>query len=283
MTSWLTFNGGVRFTYFSGVLTERATSPRAGAAVQLPGLHWIVRGFYGRYYQPPPLSTISGPLLDLALNQGFGFLPLHGERDEQKEAGLAIPVKGWALDFTHYHTNARNFFDHDVLGNSNIFLPLTIEAARLRGWEATVQSPALRGRMRIHLAYARQWAQGEGAVTGGLTDFSPPPNGMYYLDHDQRDTLSAGLETQLPWHAWASANVAYGSGFLNGDGPDHMSSHTTVDMSLGKSFGENLSLSVDALNLADSRYLLDNSSTFGGTHYNYPRQISLTLRYRIHY
>ncbi len=283
LTPWLTLNGGVRLTYFSGLLTEKVASPRGGAAVKLPGLHWVVRGFYGRYYQPPPLSTVSGPLLDLALNQGFGFLPLRGERDEQKEVGLTIPIKGWAFDFTYYHTNAANFFDHDVLGNSNIFLPLTIAAARLRGWEATVQSPMIFNRAHVHLAYSHQWAQGQGAVTGGLTDFSPVPDGLFYLDHDQRDTLSAGFETQLPWHAWASADVAYGSGFLNGDGPAHMSGHTTVDMSLGRSFGDRLALRIDALNVADSRYLSDNSNTLGGTHYNYPRQISLTLCYRIHY
>lgn len=283
LTPWLTFNGGIRLTCFSGLLTENAASPRAGAALQLPGLHWIVRGFYGRYYQPPPLSTVSGPLLDLALNQGFDFLPLKGERDEQKEFGLTIPIKGWAFDFTHYHTNASNFFDHDILGNSNIFLPLTIAEARLKGWEAAVQSPTILGRAHIHLAYSHQWAQGEGAVTGGLTDFSPPPDGMYFLDHDQRDTLSSGFEAELPRHAWVSANVAYGSGFLNGDGPDHMSGHTAVDVSVGKSLGENLALRVDALNIAGSRYLLDNSNTFGGTHYSYPRQISITLLFRVHY
>ena len=238
LTPWLTLNGGIRLTYFSGLLTEKVASPRAGAAFQLPGLHWVIRGSYGRYYQPPPLSTVSGPLLDLALGQGFGFLPLRGERDEQKEVGLAIPIKGWVVDITHYHTNARNFFDHDVLGNSNIFLPLTIAAARLRGWEATVQSPAIFGHTRVHLAYAHQWAEGQGAVTGGLTDFSPPPDGMFFLDHDQRDTLSTGIETQLPWQMWAAGNLAYGSGFLNGDGPAHMSGHTAVDLSLGKSLGE---------------------------------------------
>ena len=280
---WLTLNGGVRLTYFSGLLTEWVASPRAGAAFQLPGLHWVIRGSYGRYYQPPPLSTVSGPLLDLALEQGLDFLPLRGERDEQKEVGLAIPIKGWAVDITHYHTNARNFFDHDVLGNSNIFLPLTIAAARLRGWEATVQSPAIFGGTHFHMAYAHQWAEGQGAVTGGLTDFSPPPDGMFFLDHDQRDTLSTGVETQLPWHMWAAGNVAYGSGFLNGDGPDHMSGHTGVDLSLSKSLGESLTLRIDALNIANSRYLLDSANTFGGTHYNYPREISMTLRFRVHY
>ncbi len=283
LTPWFTLNGGIRLTHFSGLVTEQVASPRIGVALQLPRLGWVMRGFYGRYYQPPPLSTVSGPLLELATDQGFGFLPLNGERDEQREVGLTIPLKGWAIDLAHYQTNARNYFDHQSLGNSNIFLPLTIAGARLRGWEATVQSPQLRRRVRIHLAYSRQFAEGQGAVTGGLTDFSPPEQGFYFLDHDQRHTVAAGFEAELPRKIWLSGNLSYGSGFLNGDGPDHLPAHTSADFSLGKSFGERLSLRFDALNITNRRYLLDNSNTFGGTHYNYPRQVCVTLRYRFHY
>ena len=120
-------------------------------------------------------------------------------------------------------------------------------------------------------------------MTGGLTDFSPPGTGLFFLDHDQRDTLSTGFTVNLPWHAWTSGNLSFGSGFLNGDGPDHLPSHTTFDLSLGKNFGERWSVQVSALNLANSRYLLDNSNTFGGTHYNYPREVFAQVKYRFHY
>jgi hypothetical protein len=40
---------------------------------------------------------------------------------------------------------------------------------------------------------------------------------------------------------------------------------------------------VNAMNIANTRYLLDNSNTFGGTHYINPRQIYGELRYRFHY
>jgi outer membrane receptor protein involved in Fe transport len=283
VSSWLTLNGGARFTHFSGLLSENAVNPRAGAVIHIPRLHWALRGFYGRYYQAPPLSTISGPLLDLAAEQGFGFLPLHGERDEQREVGLTIPLRGWTIDLDHYHTNARNFFDHDVLGNSNIFLPLTIEAARLRGWEATVRSPRLLRHAQFHLAYAHQFAEGTGGVAGGLTDFSPPPNGFFYLDHDQRNTLSTGVEMDFPSKTWAAGNFSYGSGFLEGNGPAHLGSHTSFDVSLGRSWGENISVKLSVLNLTNSRYMLDKSNTFGGTHFNYPREVSVTVRYRFHY
>jgi len=282
-TKWLTFNGGLRLTHFSGGLSENAADPRLGAAIQVPRLGWVLRAFYGRYYQAPPLLTVGGPLLEVAATQGFGFLPLRGERDRENEFGLTIPLRGWSFDVDHFHTSATNYFDHDVLGNSNIFFPVTLAAARIHGWEASARSPQLARRLQWHLAYSHQFAQGRGAVTGGLTDFSPPENGYYFLDHDQRDTLSTGFQVNLPWHSWADTEISYGSGFLNGDGPAHLPAHTSADLSLGKSFGEAWSLRLTVLNLANSRYLLDNSNTFGGTHYNYPRQFALGVSYKFKY
>jgi outer membrane receptor protein involved in Fe transport len=52
---------------------------------------------------------------------------------------------------------------------------------------------------------------------------------------------------------------------------------------VGKNFGERVSLSVTGLNVANRRVLLDNSLTFGGTHFNNPREIFVQLRYRFHY
>ena len=109
---------------------------------------------------------------------------------------------------------------------------------------------------------------------------------LCFLDHDQRDTLSTGVNFTLPWRATADFNTSYGSGFLDGEGeniPSHLPSHTTFDLALGKSFGERLSLRLTALNLTNHSYLLDNSNTFGGTHYINPREISIQLKYRFRY
>ena len=75
----------------------------------------------------------------------------------------------------------------------------------------------------------------------------------------------------------------YGSGFLDGDGPSHLPGHTTFDFSLGKSFGESWSIQATALNLGNLLYLVDSANTFGGTHYNYPRELSVGVRYRFKY
>ena len=216
------------------------------------------------------------------MDQGFGFLPLKGERDEQYEVGVAIPVQGWTIDLDHFRTNARNFFDHNVIGNSNIFIPLTIDTARIRGWEATVRSPRSQ-HARAHLAYSHQFIEGRGAVSGGLTAFEPPNDEFFFLDHDQRDTLTGGVDVEVSPGAWVSASIAYGSGFLAGDGPAHKLAHTTVSLQGTKRIGKNWTVSVDVLNMGDTHFLLDESNTFGGTHYNSPRQLSAGFRYRFHF
>jgi outer membrane receptor protein involved in Fe transport len=283
-TNWLTLNGGVRLTHFGSTISENSADPRIGAAIRVPKLQWVARAFYGRYYQAPPLLSVSGPLLDVAAQQGFGFEPLHGERDEQREFGVTIPFQGWTLDITNFQTGARNFFDHDVLGNSNIFFPLTLSRARIRGWEGTVNSPTIAGRAQFHLAYSRQRAEWRGVASGGLIPDDAVCGPAYcFLDHDQRNTLSSGVNVQMPWRVGADFNVSYGSGFLDGEGPQHLPSHTTYDLSLGRSFGEKLSVRLTALNFTNQRYLLDNSNTFGGTHYVNPREFSVQVKYRFHY
>ena len=137
----------------------------------------------------------------------------------------------------------------------------------------------------MYLTYSNQLALGCGSINGGLTDFSFKP-GCGFLDHDQRNTLHIGAQYTLPWRTWASTDVYYASGFSNGDPAipgDHLQPHTTFDVSLGKSFGERLSVNVQALNVANRRVLLDNSFTFGGTHFNNPREVFVQLRYRFHY
>lgn len=282
-TDWLEFAGGIRQTHFAGDLVENATSPRLGVTVLLPGLHWILRGFGGKYYQAPPLTTLSGPLLEFAQNNSLGFLPLRGERDEEYQVGVTIPIQGWTIDVDHFHTEAKNFFDHNNIGNSNAFLPITIDGALIQGNELTVRSPKSWTVGQLHVTYSNQTADGIGAINGGLTNFTPRA-GSFALDHDQRNTANVGFVANLPWAAFASANVYYGSGFSNGAGPpSHLPSHAELNLSAGKSFGQSFSASLTVLNLTNRHLLVDNSLTFGGFHYNDPRQIYAQIHYKFGY
>ena len=293
---WLTLSGGVRQSHFSATTTENATSPRAGVSLEIPKLNWIFHGFYGHFYQAPPLTTFSGPLVQFCNANDCGFSTLHGERDEESQFGVTIPYKGWNLDADTFRTRANNFFDHNNVGESNIFIPVTLSEALIRGWELTLKSPRLWRRAQLHLAYSNQIAEFRGDITGGLIPASNTPSPDYApLDHDQRNTLNTGVQITLPGKTFASGNVYYGSGFSNGNGPaatgaapccstlDYLPSHTTLDLSAGKDIGEKLSISVTALNVANRRVMLDNSLTFGGFHFNNPREIFAEVRYRFHY
>ena len=295
VNSVLTLFAGLRQTNFKAAISESATDPRAGLTVRVPRLNWVFRGFWGRFYQAPPLLTATGPLLGFANNQGFTFAPLHGERDEEYQFGVAIPFLGWTLDADNSRTRATNWLDHNNIGESNLFWPITWDRAAIEAWELTLRSPNLWNRGQFHLAYSNQYAKATSPITGGLIcplgmPICPayPPPGYGPVDHDQRNTLNLGFNGRLPWHSYASTNVYYGSGFHNAfpGQPypgDYLPGHTTFDMSVGKSFLEKYSVSVTAVNVANPRVELDNSLTFGGFHWNEPREIYVQLRYGFHF
>lgn len=305
VTSWLTVIGGVRYSHFVSPavgdlseVVENATDPRVGIAVRVPKLNWVFRAFYGDYYQAPPLSAISGPLQILATSQALTFAPLRGERDNEHQFGVTIPLYGWTLDADTYQTLAKNWLDHNNIGESNLFWPITWEEALIQGWELTLRSPRVWHRGQFHLAYANQIAQATGPITGGLVCPVPVlmscplfiPPGYSPVDHDQRNTLNVGYNGLFPWHTFASMNMYYGSGFTNGlpfpASPypnDYLPAHTTFDASIGKTFHEKYTVSLTALNIGNRRVLLDNSLTFGGFHFNDPRQIYVEFRWHFHY
>jgi hypothetical protein len=299
VTSWLTLIAGFRQSHFTTDIVENAVDPRFGIAVRVPRLDWVFRAFYGQYYQAPPLSTATAALLGLANSADLTFAPLHGERDREYQFGVTIPYRGWALDADNFKTRAANWLDHNNIGESNLFWPITWDAAVIQGWELTLRSPRLWNRGQFHLAYSNQIAVATSPITGGLVcpigmEATCPlgpiaiPPGFSPVDHDQRNTLNLGFNGTLPWQSYASVNVYYGSGFTNGI-PDaqypgnYLPEHTTFDLSFGKSFAEKYSVSVNVLNVANRRVELDNSLTFGGFHWNDPRQIYAEFRYRFHY
>jgi len=285
VTHWLNVSAGVRQSHFQGSFTENATDPRLGASVLLPRLDWVLSAFWGKYYQAPPLETLTGPLVAYATSNDTTFLPLHGERDTERLFGVTIPVKGWTIEADYFVTESTNFFDHNPLGESDIYLPITDQGALIEGREITVRSPAFWPYGQVHLAYSNQTAECFGSITGGLvvsgTACGSPPIG---LDHDQRNTLNLGYNAKLPQQFFIGSNLAVNSGLSNGSPPPtHLPGYAVLDLTAGRNIGQNLSLSISTLNLTNRHLLTDNSLTFGGLHWNNPFQVYAELRYKFHY
>ena len=297
---YVTLLGGERFTIYRSGLNESANYPRIGATVEIPRLHWVLRGFYGHFFQPAPIETVSSAVLNYASNLGGGenaFTPIPSERDEEHQFGIQIPLKGWFLDVDTVKNRVNNFLDHSNLGESNMYFPIAVDGALVRAWELTLRSPRIAHFGQFHLTYSNQIAQQRGNIIGGFTCSNPSDPacdlGPQYiaLDHDQRDTLNTGFTANLPLRTWFSTNMYYGSGFSNGlananQGPyngAYLPVHTTFDASAGHAIGERWKFAVNCVNVTNHRVLLDNSITIGGFHYNDPRMISADVRYRFHF
>ena len=106
------------------------------------------------------------------------------------------------------------------------------------------------------------------APAAGITSCLPHAGGKVTITPDISSDKMTISVNGLP-------GVQYPGNYLPG--------HTTFDLALGKTFAEKYSVSVTALNVANRRVQLDNSLTFGGFHWNDPRQIYAEFRYRFHY
>jgi hypothetical protein len=297
---YVTLLGSERFSFYRAGFNESAIYPRIGATVEIPRLKWVLRGFYGHFFQPAPLLTVSSSVLNYASALPTGentFTPLPSERDEEHQFGIQIPLKGWNVDIANVKNRVNNFLDHSNLGESNMYFPIAIDGALVRAWEMTLRSPQLAHRGQFHVTYSNQITEQRGNIIGGFTCSIPTDSacdfGSAYtpLDHDQRNTLNTGFTANLPLHTWFASNVYYGSGFSNGlaasgQGPyqgRYLPVHTTFDVSAGHSLGERLRFTATVMNVTNHRVLLDNSITIGGFHYNDPRMLQAELRYRFHF
>ncbi len=142
----MTLLGGERFSIYRADLDESATYPRIGATVRIPKLNWVLRGFYGHFFQPAPILTVSSSVLNYAGSLGGGentFTPIPSERDEEHQFGIEIPYRGWMLDVDTFKNRVNNFLDHSCIGESNACIPIAVDGALIRAWEMTLHSPPL--------------------------------------------------------------------------------------------------------------------------------------------
>jgi len=121
-------SGGARVTRFAGAISEHAVSPRVGASIRGAVLEMDSARFLRPLLSSPTSFDSLGYVVGFRTGPGLLDFFLFGESEmKRNQFGLTIPWRGWALDADHFHTHTRNLFDHSALGNSNIFLPLTIE------------------------------------------------------------------------------------------------------------------------------------------------------------
>ena len=94
--------------------------------------------------------------------------PARRARSKNTSSASRFPFAAGRSTPILFKTRATNWLDHNNIGESNLFWPITWDAALIQGWELTLRSPRLWHRGQFHLAYSNQIAQATSPITGGL-------------------------------------------------------------------------------------------------------------------
>ena len=212
------------FRSFAAVINESATYPRIGATVEIPRLHWVLRGFYGHFFQPAPVETVSSSVPRTMRRTTPAKIPLCRSLGARRRASVrhSDPVQG--LDagrryvqesrqqlprslqrrrVQHLLPHRRRWGpgarlgDDPALAAAGAFRPVPPEPTRTRspssGATSSAASPAASPRTRPAT--------------------SAPTTSRWIMISATRST--PGSPRPCP-HTWFSTNVYYGSGFTNG-------------------------------------------------------------------
>ncbi len=214
VTSWLTLIAGVRYSHFDSgsvsggtqpAIVENATDPRFGIAIRVPRLNWVFHGFYGHFYQAPPLLTATGPLLTLAVQPDSGVRPL------ARRARSRIPIRR-VDSLSRLGARGRH------VSNPRDELAGPQQYRRIEHLLAAHLGLGIDSRLGNHAAFPAHLASRAGprglfeSDRAGDLAFHrrpdlptpvpagcEPPPGLSPVDHDQRNTLNMGVNSILPW------------------------------------------------------------------------------------
>lgn len=294
LTDDLALSLGLRWDAFQAKRSDTHLSPRIGLSYKVPNRQLVLFGSVARVFLPPPIEflDVRGSLPDNEPSRGFAeefrFVPVRPELDTQYEVGLKFPVHGFRIKVAQWYKNQKNFLDHEQLehpsGDVNIFLPINLRRGRSWGVETFVESPSYKG-LSVYTNYAFGYAQAKGNRTGGLISLTErPAKGFFFLDHDQRHTLSAGFNYDLErYGAWINSDVRFGSGFPDASrtfAGGRLPRHTVWDIAVGKRFAERWDFRVELENITNKVYPINLASEFNGTHYSPPRLVTFRFGYR---
>ena len=221
-TEKLTFNYGVRFDLYDGLVRADQASPRVAMEYKLFKNTTLHAG-YARQFTPPPTELVSTTSI-AAFEHTTGAPASKGngtptvERDHLFDAGVTQQIiPGLNVGVDSYYKKAADLIDEGQFGPALIFETFNYAKGRVYGVEFT-------GSYTHDNIYAYEnfaWSVAQGTqVESGQFNFAPDElkyiNSHYiFLDHDQTFTNSAGVVYN--WRGWMfSLDGIYGSGLRSG-------------------------------------------------------------------
>lgn len=274
-TEKLTFNYGVRFDLYDGLVRADQASPRVAAQYKLFKGTTIHAG-YARQMTPPATELVL--VSDIKQLEGTtGAPPSKGngtptvERDHLFDAGVTQEViPGLNVGIDSYYKKAADLIDEGQFGPALIFE--TFNYAKGRVWGVEFTGSYTHENIYAYENFAYSVAQGT-QVESGQFNFAPDElkyisSHYIFLDHDQTFTNSAGAVYN--WHGFAfSIDGIYGSGLRSGfANTGNLPFYIQVDAGIAKRapLPDNrgvLEFRTAIVNLADRTYLVRNGTGIG--------------------
>jgi len=219
-----TLNYGLRGDRYQLARTESQLSPRVGLVWQATGSTTVHAG-YSRYFTPPATEMIASA--NIAKFDGTtNAVPDNGnntplaERSDYFDAGISQNLgSAWTIGVDAYYRKVRRLQDEGQFGAALIYSTFNYARGRVKGLEFTANY--LQGPLSAYFNASLGKAIGERIITSQY-NFSPDDlawidDHYIFLDHDQKLTLSGGVNYALGDDTRVGADYLFGSG-LRKDG-----------------------------------------------------------------
>ena len=243
--------------------TDSGFSPRVNLAYALNPKN-VIRATYNRLFTQPPIaqgSVVGNPIKPQKTNMV----------EVSWESQIA---RGQTFKVSAYNKHLTNALDTGLLVGSTqigLYSSLNFDSGNVRGTEVSYSIDNANG-FSAYLSWANAKTANEGKSNTG-EDADP------YADHDQLNTVSAGVSYAFHDGSVVGADLNYGSGLFSSFDGNSRTPRTQVDFRYATKpnlFG-NVGLVFAVENVFDERANIAIDSAFSGTRFAQGRRIMLGL------
>jgi hypothetical protein len=231
-----TFNLGLRGDLYRGLSSISAAQPRLAVAYNIKGTNTVLRVGYARAIVTPyneNLLVSSSTGLGGLGGPGGGAIPPHSGKRNLFNAGFEQAFGKYLLVTADYYWKYTNpDYDFSVLFSTPLTFPVQWTKSKIDGVAARVSVPNFHGFTAVTvLGTSRDRFYPPGV--GGLIFNTPPPPGVFRIDHDQAFQQSTHLQYQWKSNGpWVGFNWRYDSGLVAGAVPLAPNANTPVDLTV---------------------------------------------------
>jgi hypothetical protein len=230
------FNLGIRGDLYRGLSSTSAAEPRLAAAYNIKKTSTVLRLGYARAIVTPyneNLIVSSSTGLGGLGGPGSGAIPPKPGYRNLFNAGLEQAFgKYLVVTGDYYWKYTKPDYDFGVLFSTPLTFPVQWTKSKIDGVAARVSVPNFHGLALVTvLGTSRDRFYPPGV--GGLIFNTPPPPGVFRIDHDQ--AFQQSTHVQYQWKStgpWVGFNWRYDSGLVAGAVPFASDTTTPVDLTV---------------------------------------------------